>query len=652
MMTSAALNPMRYFPYTPRPHQDSAVELAADVFYNRSVGLLSADCGVGKTIAVLAGYLAARADDPTARLFVVTRTHSQTRVFESELEVLRRADPQLTATSLVSRARMCPLRSQMDSLDNSGFMHACSMMIRTGRCSYFWSMYSKSEGRVKLRDSARGIIYDLLSQGVVTRKVAEDVSHSEGFCPYEVLKNAARDSRVIIGPYSYLFQSKVRDATLAFIGVELGNLDVIVDEAHNLTDHVLDSETARLTGSDLIWLREKRDNIVKTTGAQWTGDAIDFLWETLLLGLDGLGKKSERQLNKWDVAPRFVNEASLKTMMMKSRDSTNDPDMLAASETPLDRMLEFLYAATQAVKSDDWHVTLHLRPSRFEEPDVARASLTVRPFNSAALAGPVLKSARSAILMSGTLRPTEHYARLIGVTGAASAELASPYPRGTRLILIDRQLSTKYTERSPSLWKHIAERISTALTSMPANKSALVAFPSYAMMREVMSYDIDFGFRESLIEAPGSRLDVLVDAVTSGPHAIFSVYGGKFSEGIDIVEGGSSCIDLIIGVGIPFSPPTTYHLALQDWLDNHFGKGMGYYYAATIPTLRKVVQLIGRLRRSPKDWGVVVLLDRRFLRHLRIMGDDVASDMWPFSSGSEMHDAITQFLSLREAGLL
>ncbi|MHA2229558.1 MAG: hypothetical protein ACXABL_10130, partial [Candidatus Thorarchaeota archaeon] len=99
-MSSAALNPMSWFPYSPRPHQDRAVIFASEVFSQKSVGLLSADCGVGKTIAVLSGYLAARSQDTSSRLFALTRTHSQSRVFETELEILRTRSPELTATTM------------------------------------------------------------------------------------------------------------------------------------------------------------------------------------------------------------------------------------------------------------------------------------------------------------------------------------------------------------------------------------------------------------------------------------------------------------------------------------------------------------------------------------------------------------------------
>jgi len=651
-MTVSALNPMRFFPYTPRPHQERAVELAASVFANGGVGLLSADCGVGKTIAVLSGYLAARWDNEQSRLFIVTRTHSQTRVFESELGVLRETSPDLTATTLVSRARMCPLRGQIDSMSNTGFMHACSQMIRTGQCTYFWNMYKRSNGRPTIRESAEEILSSILNRGVVTRETAERATNEDGMCPYEVLKWSARRSRVIIGPYSYLFKNRVRAATLGFLDVNLHDLDIIVDEAHNLPSHVLDSETARLSGPDLIWLRQNRESIVATVGLSWMADAIDFLWESMMLALDRMGRSSERALDKWEIAPRFVTAAQLEQALAVSRPDPSDPDAVSAAETPVDRLVDFLFAALRATDSDDWHITLRTRPAFRDESDVMRSEITIRPFNAAALASPVLRGARSALLMSGTLRPTEHYARLLGVVGAATIELASPYPRGTRLILIDRVFSTKYDERTPTLWRMIAERVSTALRAVPANKSALVAFPSYAVMREVLSYGIDCGFRERLVESPNSRLETLVEAIQTGPQAIFCVYGGKFSEGVDLVEAGSSLIDLIVGVGVPFVPPTDYQVAFQAWLDRKFGRSSGYYFASTIPSLRKVTQLIGRLRRSPSDWGVVVLIDRRFLKHLHVLGDDIASDMWPFSTAEEMRDAIQQFLEMKGAGVL
>ncbi|RLI52431.1 MAG: hypothetical protein DRO87_13240, partial [Candidatus Thorarchaeota archaeon] len=142
-MNAAATDPMAWFPYKPRPHQDRAVKFASEIYSNKDVGLLSADCGVGKTIAVLAGYLSARASDPGFRLIVTTRTHSQSKVYEAELTELRNIQTSattgpLTATSMVSRVHVCPMKGRMEQFSSVGFMRQCAKMVKEGQCTYYW----------------------------------------------------------------------------------------------------------------------------------------------------------------------------------------------------------------------------------------------------------------------------------------------------------------------------------------------------------------------------------------------------------------------------------------------------------------------------------------------------------------------------------
>ncbi len=649
-MSTTSNHALAYFPYTPRLHQEKAVNLAVEAFSSKTVGLLSADCGIGKTIAVLSGYLASRANDTSSRLFALTRTHSQSKVFESELEVLRSVDSNLAATTMVSRIHVCPIRHEMESLSSTGFMRACAGMIRTGQCNHYWNLYKKGSsegGRVTIREEAHRVIEDLLNSGVVTRERAEERAEELGYCPYEIMKLCAKKSRVIIGPYSYVFQPRVREALLGSMGIPLHDVDLLIDEAHNLSSHVLDAETSKLSNDDLKWLRENSQLVVRETGMKWIREAIDFLWETMMLHLDSMNNKGERVLDKWDVAPRFLKEGDLNLLHDAGRPGMKDPENASLAETPLDRLIEFLYTAQKASRSDGWHVTIQVKKSWQEEGPKSTSALMIQPLNAAGLTAPILRGARSAVLMSGTLRPLDHYARLLGVAGALSEDLSSPYPRGTRLVMIDKRINTRYKVRSPELWRELASRISTVLSSMPANKSALIAFPSYKMMAEIMSYSIDTGFRETIVETRGAQLDDVAEALTTGPHAMFCVFGGKFSEGIDLVKDGSSMIDLIIGVGIPFSPPTSYQRALQDWYNSKFGLDSGYYYSSVVPSIRQVAQLVGRLRRSPSDSGVVVLLDNRFLKHMLVFGDEIVSDVWPYEDISEIREAITQFNEMK-----
>ncbi|MFW9967182.1 MAG: helicase C-terminal domain-containing protein, partial [Candidatus Thorarchaeota archaeon] len=549
---------------------------------------------------------------------------------------------------------MCPIRSSIDSESSTGFMRACASIIKTGQCTHFHNVYGRNpnDGRYVIRDLVREQVGDLLRTGVVTRERVEDLSGAEGFCPYEVLRWCARQSKVIIGPYSYMFRSRVREALLATLAVPLQDADLLIDEAHNLSEHALDSETARLNGEDLRWLRDHKAEIVKETRISWIGEAVDFLYETMMINLDGMNRRSERTLAKWDVAPRFIKESDLHLVHEITSPSIGDPEVAVSMETPLDRLIEFLFVAQLSTRSEGWHVTLNVKRSWDEALTASKAILMIRPLNASGLTAPVLRGARSSLLMSGTLRPLEHYATLLGVGGAVTKDLASPYPRSTRLVLIDKELTTKYQARGPDLWRSLADRINTILTSVPANKSALIAFPSYKIMHEVLSYGIDSGYRGTLIEERGDRIETVAEALEIGPHAIFCVFGGKFSEGIDLVKGGSSMIDLIIGVGIPFSPPTSYQRALQEFYETRFGEGAGYYFGSLVPSIRQVAQVLGRLRRAPEDWGVVVLLDKRFLRHVRVFGDDMIADIWPFDDVEELKAAISQFIELRERSRL
>jgi Rad3-related DNA helicase len=665
-MTLAAEKPLSWFPYKVRPHQDEAVEYAASVFSENIIGLLSAQCGVGKTIAVLSGYFSARAQDPDwedGRLTILTRTHSQSDVFESELQILQkmmaRKGRSLMTTSIVSRRHVCPMKDHMGDHSNSGFIRACAKLIRAKKnyCDYYWTFYSRDEnGRASIKKKSLDIVEELLKKGIVNSDAAVSTGQKEGICPYELLRWCAKRSKIVIGPYGYLFIDQSRKAFLSSLGATLDSLDLIVDEAHNLADYVLDSESAFITGEDLVWLRNNQKSIQKLE-IGWFSRAVDFLWEVMQFSLDKLQHGGEVVLDKWDVIPRFTDKTELENKLENAQmEVVDDVDGIHLSERSTERLVNFLYAGIKTVDSDDWHIVLESPKTWDSLLDINKVVLRIRPLNASGLTAPILWSVRSALLMSGTLQPLGHYAGLLGVLGKHTQmkDIQSPYPSNSQLILIDKNITTRYKERDQDTWRNIATRIRTALTTIPANKSALIAFPSYDMMNEVISHNLqettDLGFRQSIVETHEAKIETLKKDLEKGPTAVFCVYGGKFSEGVDFVNKGSSMMNLIIGVGIPFSPPTSYQKALQQWYESRFGKGLGYYYAAVVPSVRRVAQLIGRLRRNPEDWGVCVLLDKRFQKYMNVLGETIVSQSWPYSDEVEMQQAMKMFLRLHNGG--
>ena len=90
---------------------------------------------------------------------------------------------------------------------------------------------------------------------------------------------------------------------------------------------------------------------------------------------------------------------------------------------------------------------------------------------------------------------------------------------------------------------------------------------------------------------------------------MFSVMGGRVSEGIDFPDRE---LEIAILVGIPFPKPTAKQKSLLNYYDIKFGKG--WEYTVKAPTVRKMMQSIGRLLRRETDRGVALILDSRMVQ--------------------------------------
>ena len=89
----------------------------------------------------------------------------------------------------------------------------------------------------------------------------------------------------------------------------------------------------------------------------------------------------------------------------------------------------------------------------------------------------------------------------------------------------------------------------------------------------------------------------------------FCVLGGIFSEGIDLT--GEDLIGvLVVGGGIPFV--TKDRELMREYFDDFAGRG--YEYAYQIPGMNKVLQAAGRLIRTADDKGIILYLEKRFMK--------------------------------------
>lgn len=88
----------------------------------------------------------------------------------------------------------------------------------------------------------------------------------------------------------------------------------------------------------------------------------------------------------------------------------------------------------------------------------------------------------------------------------------------------------------------------------------------------------------------------------------FCVMGGIFSEGIDL-KNDSLIGAVIVGTGLP--QVCNEREILKQYFDRDGENGFDYAYR--YPGMNKVLQAAGRVIRTVDDFGIVALLDERFL---------------------------------------
>ncbi len=66
-------------------------------------------------------------------------------------------------------------------------------------------------------------------------------------CPYELVKSALSDAKVVALSYLYVFDPVIRNAFLKNLETELQKIILIVDEAHNLPETAIDISSSTLS---------------------------------------------------------------------------------------------------------------------------------------------------------------------------------------------------------------------------------------------------------------------------------------------------------------------------------------------------------------------------------------------------------------------
>lgn len=561
------------FPFAYRQGQrDLAVAVYRSVSRGRNL-FIQAPTGIGKTLSVVYPSLKAMGEGMGEKLFYLTAKAITRSVAEECFNLLRERGLYFSTVTITAKEKLCPMKKTECNPES---------------CPYAKGHYDR------VNDAVFEIIYQEQS---ITREVI--LAYAERFlvCPFEFCLDISSWADGIICDYNYVFDPNVK---LKRYFADGGNGDYLflIDEAHNLVGRAREMYSALLVKEDVLAVKR----LVKGKNGKLER-ALERVNKSLL--------EQKRECGEWKQLEQINGTAAyLMTVLGEMEEFLDVYKEFEGRDTVLNFYFQIRHFLNMYEGLDDKYRI-------YCELDSA-GKFQVRLFciDPSGCLEACLEKSRSSVFFSATLLPVRYYKKLLGGREEDYAVYAhSPFDSRNRLLLIGADVSSRYTRRNRWEYAKVAEYIRIVAQSHRGNYLAF--FPSYPYMEAVehqLQEQGEQGFSWRMQTGHMSeeeRESFLADFECEREQSFVGlcVLGGIFSEGIDLKEERLEGA-VIVGTGLPMV--CREQEILKTYFDEHGERG--YDYAYQYPGMNKVLQAAGRVIRTAKDKGIILLLDDRFLR--------------------------------------
>lgn len=574
------------FPYREMRAQqrDFMVEVLRAV-KTHSKAVIEAPTGTGKTMAALFPALKALGNGYVDKIFYFT---SKTTTAIAAIDAAKRIaeTSSIRAVHVSAKERSCPIKLRDP------------FKCTPGKCP-------RANGHYKRVADA---ITDIVStHSVIDMAAINEFANKHSVCPYEFSLDLTEYCDIVICDYNYLIDEAAHFRRYFGECEKNGQKYIFLfDEAHNLMERAKASFGAEIRLTKLRrFLDETRtlpQNAVceALSNVEFYVDSMrELCSDSIEENEDGFarGFTTSNAFDKkfYDLLSVFVKESE---KYIRSPLCGSLPDSLFDILTDAKKYLSSLemfdecFVHTVSVFGNELVTKIFcLDPSKRLEKKTALGVATV--------------------FFSATLTPLDYYASLYGATDAAKLKLDCPYDRSNLCVCIMDKLSVKYQFRSQNAMQ-VADAIMSTVSRRDGNY--MVYFPSYEYMTEVQTlFKYKYPHIKTVLQAKNMSEEsrrAFLDAFVSGNRSVlvgFSVLGGIYSEGIDLV-GDRLIGSIIVGVGL--TKPTDESEVIREYYDNKYEAGKEYAYV--YPGFNRVLQAAGRVIRTETDRGVVVFIDERY----------------------------------------
>ena len=621
------INYLDFFPYEQfRQEQEKITQQVELASKEKKITLLVAPNGTGKTVIALCALLPLVIKNDLKILYMC-RTHSQNTRIIKELRKIsnflenRGPNGRLNGLSIRGRNEMCLNKTLLSlKLDPKESMAVCFDLRTNNNCSHFTNLLKKRDQTEKVTSLAP----ELLNQPIDAGDLLNFCSENK-LCPYYLSKYLLEEIKVIICNYQWIFNPHIRENFLNFIGKELENCIVVIDECHNLIDVATELNSDKITPyllrlclRDLEMYRSPQEmqsfvrmlmsNLERVKSSQkQTEKGIDAV-KLITKVFTKLGKSDLQEFKNFI---RDLQEFGISIHREKVGNGEIARDYIGS-------LAEFFLKWIKVSTLNNYFFSYNLH----ERKGKISVSLDIIALDPREITVPVLNDCYTCVNLSGTANPYV-YANLIGIKNSSKAYKGiiadSPFKKEHIKALITEGVDTRRANRNPLMYYKMLTKIEEVIKSTPANIGIFCA--SYKIVDALLQHGIEPIVRKHdkqlFIEESGlsaSENALLIDDFKS--HAkkpyngavLLGVCGGRNSEGEDYP---GDTMNSVIIAGFPYHLPSPRVDAKIAYYDEVFNK-QGWNFAYLYPAIQRANQASGRPIRKLKDKGCIIFLDTRF----------------------------------------
>jgi DNA excision repair protein ERCC-2 len=525
--------------------------------------------------------------------------------------------------------------------------------------------------------------YAWLYDDVRTPDDIYEYADREGLCGYELLKEGMEGVDLVVANYHHLLDPMIREQFFRWLGRDPEDVIAVFDEAHNVEDAARDHARRTLSERTIEQALEELEDAEDPRV-----EAAENVFETYLTALGeayreamGYDTVREREVDEhWAdlpvdnedgrddltisflqayTGPGFREELDLalelgQTLDQRYEEAYKDGETTVRKECQTLQVAQFLTGWFDEGDGQGMYPVVSVR--RMDEEAEGQASI------SGGSAGEIYGRAElytcipervtrslfddlyAAVLMSATLRPFDVTEDVLGLEEPETMAYGAQFPEERRRTYAVEAPALFASERdNPATQAVIAQTLEDAVRFTPGN--TLAFFPSYAEAERY--HDCVDTDATTYLDEPGTPAHDLREEFTDDDHAVlFSSLWGTLTEGVSY-DGDDA--RTVVVVGVPYPHLDDRMDAVQRSYQAAFGEDgddeAGWHYAVEIPTIRKTRQALGRVVRSPTDFGARILVDKRYTQAAEIeMHDYAVRGTFPPEERGEMIDMDSQKL--------